>query len=344
MSETNLKQSNPQHAKYNNAVYYNHMLHFKQSGSNDHFPFLQGLMSNDLFPIWIKTIDEVSFEAKVQQDAAQEELAQEILIEDHIDTKDATQEEDNTVLIDDTATSDQIFEAVDNEAIVSDSVDNMSTIEESTINADGLIEDKNDVVLPEAPIDEDSILVPNEVTEDINDQVVMTEEKSEQEVIEASESHNEATQESTEDERFTITELMQGVEEVSEEPNKKRKLKQRQKKILKKNILFFKELPELNSFNKWLIQQKPMEEGNLVKLLKLSKKAKKLDKKRQLNEGIEASIQKNDKLVSEVLAKILASQGHYVEAIEMYKQLILNIPEKSDTFAHEIDELNKKII
>jgi hypothetical protein len=343
VSETNLNQSPQLHGKHNNAVYYNHLLHFKQSGSNDQFPFLQGLMSNDLFPIWVKTSDELNFSAKEQDNSVEKEVAQDLLINDLIDTIDVQHEADKADFMDIETTSDK--------AVSTETMESTHLIDENKTEVDMAINSENhhEINVEIESNDENTIVHSSQPETTETDMVVPLDEREAETIVdevninELNSSQIESI-ENQEDRRFTLSELMQGVEEVSEEPTKKRKLKQSQKKILKKNILFFKELPELNSFNKWLIQQKPMEEGNLVKLLKLSKKAKKLEKKKQLNDGIEASIQKNDKLVSEVLAKILASQGHYVEAIEMYKQLILNIPEKSNTFAAEIDELNKKII
>lgn len=49
------------------------------------------------------------------------------------------------------------------------------------------------------------------------------------------------------------------------------------------------------------------------------------------------------KIVSETLAQIYRSQGNYKEAIETYKELIVNNPEKTDEFNKKIAEI-KKII
>ena len=46
--------------------------------------------------------------------------------------------------------------------------------------------------------------------------------------------------------------------------------------------------------------------------------------------------------VSETYATILRSQGRYEEAIEVYKQLMLENPKKKRFFANQIDELLKK--
>lgn len=48
-------------------------------------------------------------------------------------------------------------------------------------------------------------------------------------------------------------------------------------------------------------------------------------------------------LVTETLARIYAEQGLYPKAIEVYRKLILKIPEKNSYFATQIRELEKKI-
>jgi hypothetical protein len=107
----------------------------------------------------------------------------------------------------------------------------------------------------------------------------------------------------------------------------------------KKTSYLFEEMEELNGFNRWLLKLTPIAEGNIAHLKKAKKKFKKKKKKYVLEEGIANSIRKNNALVSESLAQILANQGHNAKAIEMYNQLILNYPEKSVYFAAQIEKL-----
>jgi tetratricopeptide (TPR) repeat protein len=107
----------------------------------------------------------------------------------------------------------------------------------------------------------------------------------------------------------------------------------------KKRSYLYEEMEELNDFNKWLLKLTPISEGNIATIKKAKKKYKKKKKKFILEEGIANSIRKNNALVSESLAQILANQGHNAKAIEMYNQLILNYPEKSVYFAAQIEKL-----
>ena len=80
-----------------------------------------------------------------------------------------------------------------------------------------------------------------------------------------------------------------------------------------------------NDFTKWLLEkdasvEKKYPEENKVK-----------DSSSDLSEGI----------VSESLAQIYSMQGHYKEAIEMYKKLSLKNPKKSAYFAEIIENLKK---
>jgi len=55
------------------------------------------------------------------------------------------------------------------------------------------------------------------------------------------------------------------------------------------------------------------------------------------------SITKEDGLASESLAEILAKQGKYEQAIEMYKKLSLGNPQKNAYFAQQIAQIQKNI-
>lgn len=68
---------------------------------------------------------------------------------------------------------------------------------------------------------------------------------------------------------------------------------------------------------------------------------------RLMNEQIAAdlarkSIQMDTGIISETYARILVMQGKYAKAIEMYSQLSLLKPQKSDYFAALIDQIRKK--
>ncbi|MCO6477157.1 MAG: hypothetical protein J5I94_11080 [Phaeodactylibacter sp.] len=54
------------------------------------------------------------------------------------------------------------------------------------------------------------------------------------------------------------------------------------------------------------------------------------------------SITENKEILSETLAELLASQGEYQRAIEMYRALMLVFPQKSDFFAEKIENLKSK--
>ncbi|MEO1627652.1 MAG: hypothetical protein AAFV25_21045 [Bacteroidota bacterium] len=65
----------------------------------------------------------------------------------------------------------------------------------------------------------------------------------------------------------------------------------------------------------------------------------KLSKKKQTRSFANRSLEENAEIVSETLAEILAKQGNFEKAIEMYERLSLIFPEKSTFFAERIKKL-----
>jgi hypothetical protein len=69
---------------------------------------------------------------------------------------------------------------------------------------------------------------------------------------------------------------------------------------------------------------------------KKNKKSKKYKKDRIKSEKSKVDLTLNPEIVSETLADLLASQGHFDEANEMYRQLGIKYPEKSSYFASKL--------
>ncbi|MCB0598190.1 MAG: hypothetical protein H6557_02110 [Lewinellaceae bacterium] len=110
------------------------------------------------------------------------------------------------------------------------------------------------------------------------------------------------------------------------------------------------------SFTSWIEKfQPPNVQGQLSELMeskkredskKKQKKKKKAKKARAHSPGVGRlairSITENKEILSETLAELLASQGEYQRAIEMYRALMLVFPKKSDYFAVKIENLKSK--
>ena len=117
---------------------------------------------------------------------------------------------------------------------------------------------------------------------------------------------------------------------------------------------------ETSKFSKWvssLIAPSVANEGSIVEdevikiadiieeekeptQVEIPKKKKK--KKKVIAFAID-SIKSDKTIVSQTLAIILENQKAYLDAIDMYKRLILKYPEKSAYFVKKIKKLNKKI-
>jgi len=62
-----------------------------------------------------------------------------------------------------------------------------------------------------------------------------------------------------------------------------------------------------------------------------------------IKKNVKKSIEDNDDLTTETLAKIYIDQGHYERAIQAYKILCLKYPKKSGFFANQIKIIKSKI-
>jgi len=62
-----------------------------------------------------------------------------------------------------------------------------------------------------------------------------------------------------------------------------------------------------------------------------------------IKKNIKKSIEDNDDLTTETLAKIYIDQGHYKRAIQAYQILCLKYPKKSGFFANQIKIIKSKI-
>lgn len=70
---------------------------------------------------------------------------------------------------------------------------------------------------------------------------------------------------------------------------------------------------------------------------------KKTKKKKKKKKDQFKSLESKPEIASEPLAELLINQGHYQDAIDMYRQLSLKNPEKSSFFAAKIETIKDKI-
>lgn len=107
------------------------------------------------------------------------------------------------------------------------------------------------------------------------------------------------------------------------------------------------------SFTSWLEQfQHPTVQLRLSELMESKKREefrKERKKRKKAMKGKSGvghiairSITENKEVLSETLAELLAAQGEYHKAIEMYQRLMLVFPKKSDYFAEQIEILKSK--
>jgi pentatricopeptide repeat protein len=89
--------------------------------------------------------------------------------------------------------------------------------------------------------------------------------------------------------------------------------------------------PDIQTQLSEIMESKKMEDNRMTR-----KNKKKGHPNSKVDEIVLQSITENGNLVSETLAKVLAQQGQYEKAEEMYRRLMLVFPEKSDYFAQQI--------
>ncbi len=90
-------------------------------------------------------------------------------------------------------------------------------------------------------------------------------------------------------------------------------------------------------------ETKPSNNELLTKAKKKKKSKKSKKKKSLLKQKIEASVERNEEIMTETLAKLYMDQGYYKRALTLYEQLSLKYPEKSSFFAPFIADIKSKL-
>lgn len=107
--------------------------------------------------------------------------------------------------------------------------------------------------------------------------------------------------------------------------------------------------PEATPFTEWLeglkkskrLQEEAFEAPTDEEGYKMKKKKKKKSKKKKKQNKYLKFGSKQDEIISETLAELMAKQGYTDKAIEMYNRLSLLFPDKNTYFARKIEELRK---
>lgn len=87
-------------------------------------------------------------------------------------------------------------------------------------------------------------------------------------------------------------------------------------------------LPKDAMLEEFLLQNKPLRDGRVAFF--------------NPEESARRSIEENDNVLSETLARLIAAQGKKDKAIKIYQQLMLKNPQKSSYFAAQIEKLKKE--
>ena len=116
-------------------------------------------------------------------------------------------------------------------------------------------------------------------------------------------------------------------EELLEKKSAKKKIKKS-----KKNKYTLKEFSGISPFSKWLLTFKKTDIDKKIE------KEEKAAKRKAIEASANKSIKKSSQIISEPLADLLASQGHFDEAKKMYEQMMMKYPEKSSYFASKINQ------